>query len=94
MNDQMNNKQIKNFSYEAPAHLIHEKIVHETYNRNKEEIFRETLDPNIILNSLGAINELMKAEFPKNFDSVILEIKKVVDDNFELYSLIFIDLIE
>ena len=34
MNDQMNSKQIKN-SYEAPAHLIHEKIMHEAYNRNK-----------------------------------------------------------
>ena len=38
----MNKKQIKQFSYEAPAHLIHEKIMHEAYNINKDEIFRKT----------------------------------------------------
>jgi rRNA-processing protein FCF1 len=42
INDQMNKKQIKQFSYEAPAHLIHEKIMHEAYNINKDEIFRKT----------------------------------------------------
>ncbi|HON80229.1 MAG TPA: TetR/AcrR family transcriptional regulator [Spirochaetota bacterium] len=64
------------------------------YFKNKEEIFHHTLDPEIVLGSLGDIPEILQDGFPFNLNALILKIKNIVDQNFELYSLIFIDLIE
>ncbi|MGM0418929.1 MAG: TetR/AcrR family transcriptional regulator [Thermodesulfobacteriota bacterium] len=64
------------------------------YFKNKEELFKQTIDPENIVKSLSKIPPLLNAGFPENFDKIILEIKKVVDMNQDLYRLILIDLIE
>lgn len=64
------------------------------YFKNKEELFKHLIDPENIIASLSTIPSMVNEGFPGNFDKIILEIKKVVDMNQELYKLIFIDLIE
>lgn len=64
------------------------------YFKNKEELFKHLIDPENIIKSLAAIPSMVNEGFPGNFDKIILEIKRVVDMNQELYKLIFIDLIE
>lgn len=64
------------------------------YFKNKEELFTHLIDPGNIIASLSAIPALVNEGFPGNFDKIILEIKRIVDMNQELYKLIFIDLIE
>lgn len=64
------------------------------YFKNKDELFRNLIDPQNIINSLTELPRLIREDFPENFDRVILEIKRVVDMNSELYKLLFIDLIE
>ncbi len=64
------------------------------YFKNKEELFKYLIDPENIITSLSAIPSMVNEGFPGNFDKIILEIKRVVDMNQELYKLIFIDLIE
>lgn len=64
------------------------------YFKNKEELFKHLIEPENIIASLSAIPALVNDGFPGNFDKIILEIKRVVDMNQELYKLIFIDLIE
>ena len=38
----LTNKDINEFTISCPAHLIHEKILHEAYKQNKEKIFQKT----------------------------------------------------
>lgn len=64
------------------------------YFKNKEELFKHLIDPENIIASLSSIPALVNEGFPGNFDKIILEIKRIVDMNKELYKLIFIDLIE
>jgi AcrR family transcriptional regulator len=64
------------------------------YFKNKEELFKHLIDAENIVESLSHIPALVQEDFPDNFDRIILEIKKVVDMNQELYRLILIDLIE
>lgn len=64
------------------------------YFKNKEELFKHLIDPENIIASLSSIPALVNDHFPDNFEKIILEIKRVVDMNNELYRLIFIDLTE
>ena len=64
------------------------------YFQNKEEIFNHTLDPDDIINSLTELQSLLNENMADHFDKLILKIKEVVDQNLDLYRLIFIDLIE
>ncbi len=61
---------------------------------SKEEIFHQLLEPARILTSLKDLPEILQAGFPSNLDQVILKLKQVVDENMDLYRLIFIDFIE
>jgi hypothetical protein len=64
------------------------------YFKNKEELFTSLIDPENIIRSLSGIPAMMNQGFPGNLGKIILEIKRVVDMNIELYRLIFIDLTE
>ncbi|MCP4133634.1 MAG: TetR/AcrR family transcriptional regulator [bacterium] len=64
------------------------------YFKNKKEIFDTILSPDKIMASLATIPVMMNEEFPNNLNKLILKAKNVVDEEIELYKLIFIDLIE
>jgi len=64
------------------------------YFKNKKEIFDYILSSKKILESLEKVSDLIDESFPFNLDKLMLGVKKVVDDNLELYTLIFIDIIE
>ena len=64
------------------------------YFKNKEEIFNSIFNPEEIAKTLVESFQLVAGDFPFNIETVILSIKKAVDDNRELYRLYYIDLIE
>ncbi len=64
------------------------------YFPNKKEIFNEILNPEAIITSLSDITEFISEGFPFNLNKVILRAKEVIDNQKEMYRLIFIDLIE
>ena len=64
------------------------------YFKNKKEIFEEILSPDMFIETLSNIPNLINEDFPFNLDKIILTSKRAVDRDIELYTLIFIDLIE
>ena len=64
------------------------------YFKNKEELFHRLLDPRIILDSMSDLPDIVQGGFPENMHELIMHFKQIIDDNFDLYRLIFIDLIE
>ncbi|GAB4221088.1 MAG: hypothetical protein Kow00102_13630 [Spirochaetota bacterium] len=64
------------------------------YFKNKEDLFKSLLDPQNILEHLTEIKLMLNDGFPFNFKDIIKSIKTVVDSDFHLYRLIFIDLTE
>lgn len=64
------------------------------YFKNKEDLFKSLLDPQNILEHLTEIKLMLNDSFPFNFKDIIKSIKTVVDSDFHLYRLIFIDLTE
>lgn len=64
------------------------------YFKNKDELFQNIVSDEYIMESVSSLPELIVSTFPDNFSTLILEIKKIIDKNHELYKLIFIDLIE
>jgi AcrR family transcriptional regulator len=64
------------------------------YFKSKEEIFNAIFDAQEITGFLAESFEEIVDNFPFNIDRAILSVKRVVDDNIELYRLAFIDLIE
>jgi len=64
------------------------------YFKNKEEIFREIITPDAVIFSLSKPLGLLNENFPANIGKIILSAKKIINENAELYRLIFIDLIE
>lgn len=61
---------------------------------SKEDLFRSIFDSREIEESLSGTFLLIAEDFPFNIDRVILSIKKTVDENHELYRIVYIDLIE
>ncbi len=61
---------------------------------SKEDLFRSIFDSREIEESLSDTFLLIAEDFPFNIDRVILSIKKTVDENHELYRIVYIDLIE
>jgi AcrR family transcriptional regulator len=64
------------------------------YFKNKEDLFKSLLDPENILMHLTQIKQMLNNNFPFNFKDILKAIKLVVDNDFHLYRLIFIDLTE
>ncbi|NMB64196.1 MAG: TetR/AcrR family transcriptional regulator [Spirochaetes bacterium] len=64
------------------------------YFKNKEDLFKSLLDPQNILEHLTEIKLMLNDSFPFNFKDIIKSIKTVVDSDFHLYRLIFIELTE
>lgn len=64
------------------------------YFKNKEDLFKSLLDPQNIIEHLTEIKQMLNDSFPFNFKDIIKSIKTVVDSDFHLYRLIFIDLTE
>lgn len=64
------------------------------YFKNKEDLFKSLLDPENILMHLTQIKQMLNSNFPFNFKDILKAIKLVVDNDFHLYRLIFIDLTE
>lgn len=62
--------------------------------KNKEEIFNELLRPDQFLQYLLDIPEILQKDFPGNMDQILMAMKTLIDDNIELFRLIFIDFIE
>ncbi len=62
--------------------------------QSKEEIFQSVFDSKQIEESLADTFVLIADDFPLNIDKVILSIKRTVDANYELYRIVYIDLIE
>jgi AcrR family transcriptional regulator len=62
--------------------------------KNKEHIFDEIFDPREITDLLTETFVEVVDEFPFNIDKAILSIKRIVDNNIDMYRLAFIDLIE
>ncbi len=64
------------------------------YFKNKEDLFQSLLDPQNIIQHLSEIKQMLNDNFPFNFKDIIKSVKTVVDSDFHLYRLIFIDLTE
>ncbi len=64
------------------------------YFKSKEEIFNAIFDAQEITGFLAESFEEIVDNFPFNIERAILSVKRVVDDNIDLYRLAFIDLIE
>ncbi|MCX8124385.1 MAG: TetR/AcrR family transcriptional regulator [Spirochaetes bacterium] len=64
------------------------------YFKNKEDLFKNLLEPENILQHLSDIKQMLDSRFPFNFKEILKAIKSVVDNDFHLYRLIFIDLTE
>ncbi len=62
--------------------------------KNKEQIFDEIFDARLVTDLLSETFVEVVDEFPFNIDKAILSIKRIVDNNIEIYQLAFIDLIE
>ena len=62
--------------------------------KNKEQIFDEIFDARLVTDLLAETFIEVVDEFPFNIDKAILSIKRIVDNNIEIYQLAFIDLIE
>ena len=62
--------------------------------KNKEQIFDEIFDARLVTDLLAETFGEVVDEFPFNIDKAILSIKRIVDNNIEIYQLAFIDLIE
>jgi len=62
--------------------------------KNKKEIFNCILDPVTLILSFPDFTTHIDENFPQNIEKLILEISRVIQENIELYMLIYIDLIE
>ncbi|MEJ5363151.1 MAG: TetR/AcrR family transcriptional regulator [Spirochaetota bacterium] len=64
------------------------------YFKNKEELFSCLLDPDIMLEHLDNVREMINTQFPNNFKDIIKTVKTLVDRDLHKFRLIFIDLTE
>jgi len=62
--------------------------------KNKEEIFKFIFRTENVVDALGEILPYVNDDFPYNLKEIIIKVRNIVDDNIDLFKLIFIDLIE
>lgn len=64
------------------------------YFKNKEDLFTCLLDPDIMIQHMDEIKQMINTQFPNNFKDIIKTVKTLVDRDFQKFRLIFIDLTE
>jgi len=64
------------------------------YFKNKEDLFTCLLDPDIMIQHIDEIKQMINTQFPNNFKDIIKNVKTLVDRDFQKFRLIFIDLTE
>lgn len=64
------------------------------YFKNKEDLFTCLLDPDIMIEHIDEVKQMINAQFPSNFKDIIKTVKSLVDRDFQKFRLIFIDLTE
>ena len=72
---------IKDFTYNAPAYLMHEKVMHEIHELNKERIFIQTLP-----NSRHILPSLLNSKIPTTLLKLWRQIKenRIKNEDFTL----------
>jgi AcrR family transcriptional regulator len=64
------------------------------YFKNKEDLFTCLLDPDIMIQHMDEVKQMINTQFPNNFKDIIKTVKTLVDRDFQKFRLIFIDLTE
>ena len=64
------------------------------YFKNKEDLFTCLLDPDIMIQHMDEVKQMINTQFPNNFKDIIKTVKTIVDRDFQKFRLIFIDLTE
>lgn len=64
------------------------------YFKNKEDLFTCLLDPDIMLEHMDQVLQMINTQFPNNLGDIIKTVKTLLDRDFQKFRLIFIDLTE
>ena len=64
------------------------------YFKNKNEIFEYIFDPRVFIDKMSHILPILQDNFPYSLNRAIKEATKVIEDDPDLFRLIFIDIIE